>query len=78
MFIANRTVSPITLRYEANKYDAPVLKISVPRRTSIVSTSSGKMLRRRIEADGKPENISMYPFEITIRLSSLSLLDYSA
>jgi ATP-dependent DNA helicase RecG len=60
------------------KYDAPVLKISVPRRTSIVATSSGKMLRRRIKSDGKPENIPMYPFEIATRLSSLSLLDYSA
>ncbi|MGB4292104.1 MAG: RNA-binding domain-containing protein [Bacteroidales bacterium] len=77
-FIANRTVPPVTVRCEVIKYDAPVLKISVPRRTSIVATSSGKMLRRRIKADGKPENIPMYPFEIATRLSSLSLLDYSA
>jgi ATP-dependent DNA helicase RecG len=77
-FIANRTVPPVTVRCEIIKYDAPVLKISVPRRISIVATSSGKMLRRRIKADGKPENIPMYPFEIATRLSSLSLLDYSA
>ena len=77
-FIANKTVPPVTIRYEVIKLDIPILKISVPRRTSVVATSSGKMLRRRIKADGKPENIPMYPFEIATRLSSLSLLDYSA
>lgn len=77
-FVANRTVPPVTVRCEIIESDIPVLKISVPRRTSIVAASSGKMLRRRMKADGKPENIPMYPFEITTRLSSLSLLDYSA
>lgn len=77
-FIANRTVPPVTVRCEIIEYETPVLKISVPRRTSIVATSTGKMLRRRIKADGRPENIPMYPFEIATRLSSLSLLDYSA
>ena len=77
-FVANRTVPPVTVRCEIILYDTSVLKISVPRRTSIVATSSGKILRRRIKADGKPENIPMYPFEIATRLSSLSLLDYSA
>lgn len=77
-FIANRTVPPVTVRCEIIEYDVPVLKISVPRRTSIVASSSGKILRRRIKADGTPENIPMYPFEIVTRLSDLSLLDYSA
>jgi len=77
-FVANRTVPPVTVRCEIIESDTPVLKISVPRRTSIVATSSGKILRRRMKADGKPENIPMYPFEIATRLSSLSLLDYSA
>jgi ATP-dependent DNA helicase RecG len=31
-----------------------------------------------VKADGAPENVPMYPFEIANRLSSLSLLDYSA
>ncbi len=77
-FIANKTVPPVTVRCEIINFNLPVLKISVPRRTSVVATSSGKILRRRIKADGKPENIPMYPFEIATRLSSLSLLDYSA
>lgn len=77
-FVANKTVPPVTVRCEIIEFDTPVIKISVPRRTGIVATSSGKMLRRRIRANGKPENIPMYPFEIATRLSSLSLLDYSA
>lgn len=77
-FIANKTVPPISIRNEILDYDVPILKISVPRCTSVVATSSGKMLRRRIKADGTPANIPMYPFEIATRLSSLSLLDFSA
>ena len=77
-FIANKTVPPISVRAEILDLEYPVLKISVPRRTAIVATSSGKIQRRRIKADGTPENIPMYPYEIATRLSSLSLLDYSA
>lgn len=77
-FIANKTVPPVTVRSEVIDHNLPILKITVPRRTSVVATSSGKILRRRIKADGEPENIPMYPFEIATRLSSLSLLDYSA
>lgn len=77
-FVANKTVPPVAVRTEILPYDVPVLKVSVPRRTSVVATSSGKILRRRIKADGTPENVPMYPFEIVNRLSSLSLLDFSA
>jgi ATP-dependent DNA helicase RecG len=77
-FIANKTVPPISARNEILDYDVPILKISVPRCTSVVATSSGKMLRRRIKADGTPENVPMYPFEIATRLSGLNLLDFSA
>lgn len=76
--IANRTIPPVSVQIEVAEFDATVLKIFVPKRTSIVATSSGKMLRRRIKADGSPENIPMYPYEIANRLSSLSLLDFSA
>lgn len=76
--IANRTIPPVSVLTELVEYDVSILKISVPKKTSIVATSSGKMLRRRIKADGTPENIPMYPYEIANRLSSLSLLDFSA
>lgn len=77
-FIANKTVPPISVRAEILSFELPVLKISVPRRTSIVASSSGKIQRRRLKADGSPENVPMYPYEIAGRLSSLCLLDYSA
>ena len=77
-FIANRTVPPVSVRTEILEYDPPVLKISVPKRTSVVASSDGKIQRRRLKPNGEPENVPMYPYEITARLSSLSLLDYSA
>ena len=43
-----------------------------------MASSSGKIQRRRIKADGTPENVPMYPHEIASRLSDLSLLDYSS
>lgn len=78
-FIANHTIPPISTRCEIIEEELPVLKISVPKSyTGIVATASGKILRRRIKADGKPENIPMYPTELNTRLSDLRLLDYSA
>lgn len=76
--IANRTVPPVSVRVEMVHAEQPVLLIYVPKSRSVVASSSGKMQRRRIKADGSPENIPMYPFEITTRLSDLSLLDFSA
>ena len=77
-FIANKTVPPVPVRCEILDLEKPILKIAVPRRTSITASSSGKMQRRRLKADGTPENVPMYPYEIAGRLSDLSLFDYSA
>ena len=77
-FIANKTVPPIAVRAEILELDLPVLKIEVPKKTAIVSSSTGKIQRRKIKADGTPENVPLYPYEIATRLSSLSLFDYSA
>lgn len=77
-FIANRTMPPIAVRAEQIEEEFTVIKISVPKSMSIVASSSGKIQRRRLKADGTPENVPMYPYEINTRLSSLSLLDYSA
>lgn len=76
-FIANKTVPPVPVRVEMLELGESVVKISVPKRTSIVASSTGKIQRRRIKADGTPENIPMYPYEIATRLSNLNLLDYS-
>lgn len=79
-FIANRTVPPISVQAEPvySNDGIMILLIHVPKNRSIVSSSSGKMQRRRIKGDGTPENIPLYPHEITTRLSELSLLDFSA
>ena len=77
-FVANNTVPPISIRAEIIDDEKPVLQISVPKSYSgVVATVSGKILRRRLKADGQPENTPMYPSEIATRLSDLRLLDYS-
>lgn len=77
--IANKTVPSVSARcVTISDYNIPIIKISVPRCVGITATSSGKILRRRLKADGAPENVPMYPFEITNRLSSLGRLDFSA
>ena len=76
--IANRTVPPVSVRTEILEAEQPVLLIQVPKSRSIVAASNGKIQRRRLKADGTPENIPMYPYEISTRLSELSLLDFSA
>ena len=77
-YIANKTVPPMSVITELVDCDNPYIIISVSKCTSIVATSSGKILRRRIKANGEPENIPMYPYEIATRLTGLRLLDYSA
>ena len=75
-YIANKTVPPVTVN--TNKTDENYLVITVPKSRSIIATSSGKILRRRIKTNGEPENVPMYPHEINTRLSTLNMLDYSA
>lgn len=77
-YIANNTVPPVSVRVEMIDDIEQVVKISVPKNSySIVATASGKTLRRRIKADGTPENVPMFPNEMSTRLSDLRLLDYS-
>ncbi len=77
--IANKTIPSVSTRAEIIEEDGlPVLKIEIPMSRTIVATTDGKILKRRLKLDGTPENIPLYPFEIPARLSELSLLDYSA
>lgn len=76
--IANKTVPPLLVRIEVIEAERPVVKVEVPFSRTIVSTANGRMLRRRLKADGTPENIPLYPHEVSGRLSALGLLDYSA
>ena len=78
-YIANNTVPPVAVRAEIIDDINPVLVISVPKMQSgVAATSEGKVLHRRLKADGTPENVPMYPAEYATRLSDLRLLDYSA
>lgn len=77
--IANKTVPSISVRTEIiTEEEHNVLKIEIPMSRTIVASTDGKILRRRLKIDGAPENVPMYPYEINTRLSELSLLDFSA
>lgn len=76
--IANKTVPPQAVRIELIEKKPSYLKIEVSMSRTTVATSSGKVLRRRLKADGSPENVPLFPHEITSRLAELSLLDFSA
>ncbi|MBQ7160992.1 MAG: putative DNA binding domain-containing protein, partial [Clostridia bacterium] len=79
-YIANNTVPPISVRTEIiEEEDKQVVAVYVPKSFNGVSaTASGKILRRRLKADSTPENVPMYPTEISSRLSDIRLLDYSS
>ena len=58
--IANMTVPAISVRAELiRKNELDILKIEIPMSRTIVATSGGKILRRRLNADGCPENVPM-------------------
>lgn len=78
--ISGKTVPPVPVRVELVDGDAssPAVCIRVPRSTSIIATSTGKILRRRLKLDGEPETVAMYPYELSSRLSDLGRLDFSA
>ena len=70
--VANMTVPSLSVRAEILYEDGKkVLKIEIPMSRSIIATTSGKLLKRRLKIDGSPENVPMYPYEINTRLSEL-------
>lgn len=76
--VANKTVPPVSVRATLEQAGLPIMHLEVPRSASIVATSSGRLLKRRIKTDGTPESVPMFPHEINTRLSDLRRLDYSA
>lgn len=86
-FIANKTVPPVPARVSTLRLGrdgslddrgAEIAIVEVPKSLAIVSSSDGKIMRRRLKADGTPESIPLYPYEIITRLTTLGQLDYSA
>ncbi len=77
--VANNTVPSVSVRAEIiAEEEKDILRIEIPISRTVVSTRSGKMLKRRLKADGTPEVIPMFAYEIVTRLSELALLDFSA
>ncbi|MEA5036867.1 hypothetical protein SDC9_34968 [bioreactor metagenome] len=76
--ISNKTVPPVSVRITIIGEVRPCVLVEVPKSSSIVMTSSGKILKRRLKFDGTPETVPMHPQEVLSRLSNLNRLDYSA
>lgn len=76
--ISGKTVPPVPARVELIDAPNPAVCVCVPKSTSIIATSTGKILKRRLKLDGEPETVAMYPYELSSRLSDLGRLDFSA
>ena len=77
--IANRTSPSVAVSTELIEWGGKkILCITVPKSQSIVSTTDGLVLRRRLMASGKPEAVPFYPHEFVQRQSALGLVDPSA
>lgn len=78
-FIADRTVPPLTVEAEIQDADGgkQVAVVRVPKAGSLTAASDGRVMRRRIKVDGRPENLPVYPIEFSSALSELRLLDFS-
>jgi len=77
--IANRTSPSVAVSTEIiGRSGKNILCITVPKSKSIVSTTDGLVLRRRLMASGRPEAAPFYPHEFIQRQSALGLVDPSA
>lgn len=78
--VANKTVPPVSVSATLIEDEGKMVqKINVPKNLNyITATSEGKIIKRRINANGEPENRPLYPYEISTRLSELGRLDFSA
>ncbi len=76
--IANKTQPSLSVKAEILERDGKrIMRIAIPNSRVIVATADGKVLKRRLKVDGSPENVPMYPYELTSRLSELGSFDYS-
>lgn len=77
--IANRTSPSVAISVEIIEHDEKkILGITVPKSHSIVSTTDGLVLRRRLMASGRPEAVPFDPHEFIQRQAALGLFDPSA
>ena len=79
VMIANRTTPPVAVRTELVDWNKEkILRIQVPKSRTIVSTTDGLVLRRRLLASGRPKDVPFYPHEFIQRQSAIGLVDPSA
>ena len=77
--IANRTNPSLSVAAEILEWgDKKILKVQTPKARSIISTSDGLVMRRRLMASGRPEAVPFYPHEFVQRQATLGLVDPSA
>ena len=77
--IANRTNPPVSVRATILVEDGQqIAHVEAPKSTRLVATSEGLLQRRRIQADGTPQCVPLYPHEFVSRQSDLGTLDYSS
>lgn len=77
--IANQTSPSVAISAEIIEQDEKkILGVTVPKSHSIVSTTNGLVLRRRLMASRKPEAVPFYPHEFIQRQATLGLVDPSA
>lgn len=77
--VAARTSPSVNVTVQALEVNGvSVARIAVPKARSVVATSGGVYLRRRIRHDGQPECVPMLPHERESRASTLGLVDVSA
>lgn len=77
--IANRTSPSVAISAEIiEQAEKKILGITVPKSLSIVSTTDGLVLRRRLMASGRPQAVPFYPHEFLQRQANLGLVDPSA
>jgi len=77
--IGNRTQPALVVTVEVLEAGTRrIASIRVPRSRTLVASSDGKILRRRLKTDGTPENVPLYPHQIPQRQSFFRLSDLSA
>lgn len=77
--VGNRTRPSVSVRVDTlDVQNVRIARVEVPFSQTLIATTDGKVLQRRLKADGTPENVPLYPYEIPQRQSLLRLVDHSA
>lgn len=78
--VSNKTSPAISVDVTVTQIDGKdVIGIRVPSATGgVVSTTSGRYLRRAVDVEGKPQCLPMVPHEVIARTSSVGVRDLSA